>query len=79
MKPETPQPTATRVECLDELQDCLETLLTLTALLEAAGTCTDARALNIETMVRAIGRAGTLMLAEVEKAQAWLEKLEEAK
>jgi hypothetical protein len=79
MKMETPQPTASQVDCLDGLQDCLTTLETLAALLEAAGTCTDARALNIETMVRAIGHTGALMLAETEKAQAWLDKLEEAK
>jgi len=79
MKPETSKPAVSKVDCLDGLQDCLTTLETLAALLEAAGTCTDARALNVETMVRAIGHTGTLMLAEVEKAQAWLTKLEEAK
>ncbi len=77
MKPETPKPAVSDVDCLDGLQDCLTTLATLAALLEAAGTCTDARALNIGTLVKAIGHAGGLMLAEVGKAQAWLEKLEE--
>ena len=77
MKTKTPKPPVTRVDCLDGLHDCLTTLEALAALLEAAGTCTDVRALNEETLVRATGRTGALMLAEAEKAQAWLEKLEE--
>jgi hypothetical protein len=79
MKTETQKPPATRVDCLDGLRDCLATLTALAALLEAAGLCTDTRALNVETLVQAIGHTGALMLAEAEKAQTWLDKLEEAK
>jgi hypothetical protein len=77
MKTETSKPTETRVDCLDGLRDCLATLTALAALLEAAGLCTDTRALNVETLVQAIGHTGALMLAEAERAQAWLNQLDE--
>jgi hypothetical protein len=66
------------VDCIDGLQDCFRKLTTLAALLEAAGQCPDTRVLKVETLVQAIGHAGTLMLAEMGKANQWLALLDES-
>jgi hypothetical protein len=61
------------VDCIDGLQDCLETIGTLAGLLEAAGRS------PIEPLEPGmIGHTGKLILAEVVKADEWLDKLEEA-
>lgn len=62
----------TRVECLDGLYDCLETIGALAGLLETAGredALLDASIVN---------HTGKLILAEVAKAGDWLDKLEAA-
>ena len=63
----------TRVECLDGLFDCLATIGALAGLLETAGRG-DAL---LDTSI--INHTGKLILAEVAKADEWLDKLEEAK
>lgn len=63
-----------RVECLDRLRDCLETIGALAGLLEAAGRHPHAELLEPGM----IAHTGRLILAEVAKAEAWLDKLEEA-
>ncbi len=73
MKTKTPKPSATRVDCLDGLQDCLETIGTLAGLLEAAGRQDD----RLEPSM--VHHTGKLILAEVAKADKWLDKLEEAR
>jgi hypothetical protein len=65
-------PSAKWVECLDGLFDCLATIGALAGLLETAGrgdALLDASIVN---------HTGKLILAEVAKAHAWLDKLEEA-
>jgi hypothetical protein len=63
----------TRVECLDGLYDCLETIGALAGLLEAAGR----EGALLDNSI--INHTGKLILAEVAKADEWLDKLEEAK
>jgi len=65
---------ATRVDCLDGLRDCLETIATLAGLLEAAGQHPHAEFLEPGM----VSHTGRLILAEVAKAIEWLDKLEEA-
>jgi hypothetical protein len=65
---------ATRVDCLDGLFDCLETIGTLAGLLEAAGRHPHAELLEPGT----VSHTGRLILAEVAKANEWLDKLEGA-
>lgn len=60
------------VDCIDGLQDCLETIGALAGLLEAAGR----EGALLDTSV--INHTGKLILAEVAKADEWLDKLEEA-
>jgi hypothetical protein len=72
MKTKTPKPTASQVDCLDGLQDCLETLAALAGLLEASGRQDD----RLEPSM--VGHTGKLILAEVAKADEWLDKLEKA-
>ncbi len=67
-------PSAKWVECLDGLFDCLETIGTLADLLEAAGQHPSAGPVDAGT----VSHTGKLILAEVAKAHAWLDKLEEA-
>jgi hypothetical protein len=64
----------TRVECLDGLFDCLATIGTLADLLETTGRHPNAGPVEAAT----ISHTGKLILAEVTKAHAWLDKLEEA-
>ena len=66
------QPPANRVECLDGLYDCLETIGALAGLLEAAGR----EGALLDNSI--INHTGKLILAEVAKAHEWLDKLEEA-
>jgi hypothetical protein len=78
MKPSTrPKSTArppseTQVDCIDGLQDCLETIGALAGLLEAAGR----EGALLDNSI--INHTGKLILLEVAKADAWLDKLEEA-
>jgi hypothetical protein len=65
----------TRVECLDRLRDCLETIGVLAGLLEATGQHPHAELLEPGM----VSHTGKLILAEVAKAEAWLDKLEEAR
>ena len=69
------QSSAEPVECLDGLRDCLETIEALAGLLEAAGQYPHKEPLKPEM----VSHAGKLILAEVAKANAWLDKLEEAR
>jgi len=69
------KPAETRVECLDGLRDCLENIGTLAGLLEAAGQHPHAEFLEPGM----VSHAGKLILAEVAKAEAWLDKLENAR
>lgn len=67
-------PSSKWVDCLDGLRDCLETIGTLAGLLEAAGQHPHAELLEPGM----VSHTGKLILAEVAKAEAWLDKLEEA-
>ena len=73
MKTKTPKPSVTRVECLDGLFGCLDTIATLAGLLEAAGWQDD----RLEPSM--VHHTGKLILAEVAKADEWLNKLKEAR
>jgi len=72
-KPAGGRQAVSRVECIDGLQDCLETIATLADLLEAAGR--EGALLDTST----INHTGKLILLEVAKADGWLDKLEEAR
>jgi hypothetical protein len=74
-KPAGGRQTVSRVDCIDGLQDCLETIGALAGLLEAAGQYPHKEPLKPEM----VSHAGKLILAEVAKANAWLDKLEEAR
>jgi hypothetical protein len=74
MKTEPPKPAASKVDCLDGLQDCFETVTTLAGLLEAIGKNPRSELVKPEL----VSHAGAMLLAEMEKAQAWLDKLEAA-
>ena len=74
-KPRGGQPPVQAVECLDGLRDCLETIGALAGLLEAAGQHPRAELLEAGM----VSHTGKLILAEVAKAEAWLDKLEEAR
>jgi hypothetical protein len=63
------------VDCLDGLRDCLATAAMLAGLLEAGGKHPHAEMLPPEI----VSRAGTVLLAEMEQAEYWLDKLEEAR
>ncbi len=69
------QPSAKRVECLDGLRDCLKTIGVLADLLAAAGRHPNAGPVEAST----VSHTGKLILAEVAKAEAWLDKLEAAR
>jgi hypothetical protein len=71
-KPARRRPAVSRVECLDGLRDCLETIGALAGLLEAAGR----EGALLDNSI--INHTGKLILLEVAKADAWLDKLEEA-
>jgi hypothetical protein len=73
-KPARWRPAVSRVECLDGLRDCLATIGALAGLLEAAGQHPRAELLEAGM----VSHTGKLILAEVAKAEAWLDKLEEA-
>lgn len=62
-----------RVECLDGLRDGLENIGALAGLLEAAGQHPNAEFLEPGM----VSHTGKLILAEVAKAEAWLDKLDE--
>jgi hypothetical protein len=68
-------PVVGRVECLDGLSDCLKTIGVLADLLAAAGRHPNARPVEAGT----VSHTGKLILAEVAKAEAWLDKLEGAR
>jgi hypothetical protein len=74
MKTEIQKPPATRVDCLDGLQDCFETVTTLAGLLEAIGKNPRSELVKPEL----VSHAGAMILAEMERAQAWLDKLDES-
>jgi hypothetical protein len=75
MKPKTATTKKpSRVGCIDGLQDCFENLTTLAELLEACGENPRSELVKPEL----VSHAGAMILAEMEKAQAWLDKLEEA-
>jgi hypothetical protein len=73
-KPSVRRLTIKQVECVDGLRDCLATIGALAGLLEAAGQHLDAEFLEPGM----VSHTGKLMVAEVVKAHAWLDKLEEA-
>jgi hypothetical protein len=64
-----------RVDCLDGLRDCLKTIGALADLLAAAGRHPNAGPVEAST----VSHTGKLILAEVAKAEAWLDKLEGAR
>ena len=74
-KPRGGQPPVQAVECLDGLRDCLANIGALAGLLEAAGRHPNARPVEAGT----VSHTGKLILAEVAKAEAWLDKLEGAR
>jgi hypothetical protein len=63
------------VDCLDGLRDCQETAAMLAGLLEASGKHPHSELLKPEM----VSRAGTVLLAEMEQADYWLDKLEDAR
>jgi hypothetical protein len=71
-KPAGGRQAVSRVDCIDGLFDCLETIGALAGLLEAAGR----EGALLDNSV--INHTGKLILLEVAKADEWLDKLEEA-
>jgi hypothetical protein len=63
------------VDSLDGLRDCLATAAMLAGLLEASGKHPHSELLQPEI----VSRAGTVLVAEMEQAEYWLDQLEAAR